>query len=155
MTDGYAAIGLYHPKNVFNVGSVLRAAGCFGAALVAVQGQRYKRASTDTMKAYRHIPLVQVDDLASVIPFDCVPVIVERVERSVPLPLFVHPERAFYVFGPEDGSLPERLLRARNVVSIPSGSLNLAAAVNVVLYDRAAKAAREVVRGEAIAELSQ
>lgn len=139
---GFAAIGLYHPKNTLNVGSVLRAAGCFGAALVAVQGQRYHRAPTDTMKAYRHIPLLQVDDLATAIPFDCVPVVIERVERSVSLPAFVHPERAFYIFGPEDGTLPERWLRARNVVSVPSGSLNLAAAVNVVLYDRAAKQAR-------------
>jgi hypothetical protein len=52
---------------------------------------------------------------------------------------FVHPPRALYVFGPEDGSLDRGLLAAcHRFVQIPSRScLNLAAAVNVVLYDRA------------------
>lgn len=30
---GYAAIGLHMPKTPSNVGSVLRAAGCYGAAM--------------------------------------------------------------------------------------------------------------------------
>lgn len=33
---GYAAIGLIRPKTPANVGAVLRAAGCYGAAMVAI-----------------------------------------------------------------------------------------------------------------------
>ena len=59
-----------------------------------------------TSKAYKHIPLLHTDDLHSVIPFDCVPVAVELIPGARPLDAnYVHPERAFYVFGPEDGSI--------------------------------------------------
>ena len=138
---GYAAVGLHHPKVLRNVGGVLRAAYCFGAALVAISGTRYKVQSTDTGKAYRHLPVLQVEDLRRVIPFDCIPVAVERVDAAIPLPDYTHPERAFYVFGPEDGDLGERVFSwCRDVVVIPShDSINLAAAVNIVLYDRMAK----------------
>lgn len=138
---GYAAIGLHHPKVLRNVGGVLRAAYCFGAALVAVSGTRYRVQSTDTGNAYRHLPLLQVDDLRSVIPYDCIPVAVERRDDAIPLPDYDHPERAFYVFGPEDGDLGATVLNwCRDVIVIPSqDSLNLAAAVNIVLYDRTAK----------------
>jgi hypothetical protein len=49
MSRGYAAIGLCSPKTNANVGSALRAAGCFGAAMVAVSGRRYGRAPTDAL----------------------------------------------------------------------------------------------------------
>lgn len=137
---GYAGIGLVQPKTSINIGSVLRAAGCFGAAMVAVSGRRYKKALTDTMCAYRHLPLIQVDDVRLVIPYDCVPVAIERRDDGIPLPAYKHPQRAFYIFGPEDGEVPRDVREScRDTVYIPSGSLNLAAAVNVVLYDRAAK----------------
>jgi tRNA C32,U32 (ribose-2'-O)-methylase TrmJ len=93
------------------------------------------------MKFYRHLPLLQVADLHEVIPFDCVPVAVELVDRATPLTEYKHPERAFYVFGAEDATLGERVLSwCRDVVYIPTnGCLNLAACVNVVLYDRQSK----------------
>ncbi len=138
---GYAAIGLHKPKNKENVGSVLRAAGCYGAASVAMTGQRFKRAATDTTSAWRHIPLMQVEDLQAIIPFDCVPVAVELIEGAKDLTTYTHPERAFYVFGPEDGTLGKNVLEwCRDVVYIPmNGCSNLAATVNVVLYDRMVK----------------
>lgn len=37
---GFSAIGLVRPKYEENVGSVLRAAHCYGAAMVAIQGDR-------------------------------------------------------------------------------------------------------------------
>jgi tRNA(Leu) C34 or U34 (ribose-2'-O)-methylase TrmL len=139
--EGYAAVGLINPKRRENVGGVLRAAFCFGAALVALTGIRYKVQSTDTADTYRHIPLLQVDDLHKVIPYDCVPVAIERRADALPLPDYEHPERAFYIFGPEDGDLGPDVLRwCRDVVYVPSQhSINLAAVVNIVLYDRIAK----------------
>lgn len=138
---GYCAVGLYHPKTPANVGSALRACQAFDAAMLVTQGRRYKVASTDTGKAWRHMPLVEADDLRPLVPYNCVPVAVELVEGSTSLVDYVHPERAFYVFGPEDGSLPGHVLEwCRDRVQIPSTMcLNLAATVNVVLYDRTAK----------------
>jgi len=138
---GYACIGLDNPKNSINVGAVLRAAGIYGAAFVATTGQRYKRSATDTMKHYRHIPLLHPDSLWDVIPFDCVPIAVDLIEGAIPLPEYVHPQRAFYIFGAEDNTLGERITSwCRDIVYIPTaGCMNLAATVNVVLYDRLAK----------------
>lgn len=144
MTRGYAAIGLHMPKSALNVGSALRAAGCYGAAMVAASGQRYHRASTDTQAAFRHLPLLQTDDLHSVIPFGCVPVAVDLIEGATPLPAYVHPERAFYIFGPEDGTLGNGVTSwCRDVIYIPTNyCMNLAACINVVLYDRMLKRER-------------
>lgn len=138
---GYAAIGLHMPKTPSNIGSVLRAAGCYGAAMVAASGQRYKRAATDTQASYRHLPLIQTDDLHSVVPYDCVPVAVDLIDGAIPLHKYFHPERAFYVFGPEDGTLGKAVTDwCRDVIYIPTKHcMNLAATVNVVLYDRQAK----------------
>jgi tRNA(Leu) C34 or U34 (ribose-2'-O)-methylase TrmL len=140
---GYAAVGLHNPKNKANVGGVLRASFCFWAAHVSNTGIRYRVQSTDTADAYRHLPLLQVDDLHTVIPYDCIPVAIERKREAVPLPDYEHPERAFYIFGPEDGDLgPDILAWCRDLVYIPSHhSINLAAVVNVVLYDRMSKSA--------------
>ena len=141
MMRGFAAIGLYHPKPPENVGSALRASQCYGAAMLAVAGKRFKRASTDTFKTCRHMPVLEVEDLQLVIPHGCVPVAVDLIPGAQDLTEYKHPERAFYIFGPEDGTLGERILSwCRDVVYVPTnGCMNLAATVNVVLYDRAAK----------------
>jgi tRNA(Leu) C34 or U34 (ribose-2'-O)-methylase TrmL len=72
---------------------------------------------------------------------DYTPICVELVRGAQQLPAFTHPENAIYVFGPEDGDVPKGIRHiCHNFVIIPGkGCLNLAAAVNVVLYDRAAK----------------
>ncbi len=142
---GYAAIGLQYPKTPENVGGTLRACGIYGAALVAMTGNRFGKHSTDTMKAWRHIPFIRVDDLRSAVPLGCIPVAVDLVEGARPLPSYTHPERAFYVFGPEDSTLGKETLNwCRDVIYVPTnGCMNLAACVNVVLYDRLAKSAMQ------------
>lgn len=109
--------------------------------MVAASGTRYRQSATDTQKAFRHLPLIQCENLLDVNPFDCVPVAIELVDSARPLHRFVHPERAFYIFGPEDGSIDSELLKqCKHVVYVPTAfCMNLAATVNVVLYDRAAK----------------
>lgn len=141
---GYASVGLVSPKSGENLGGVLRAVGCYGAQLVAVQGQRFKPYRTDTQSAWKHIPLLETDDLLSVVPFGCEVVGIEIVDGSRSLESFSHPERAFYIFGPEDGSIPASILKqCEHVVSIPTRfCMNLAATANVVLYDRLAKQIR-------------
>lgn len=142
MMRGYAAIGLVRPKTSGNVGSVLRAAHCYDAAMVAIQGDRTKiKECTDTPQAWRHMPVLRGEDLQDFIPYDAVPVAVDLVDDAESLTKFVHPVRAFYVFGPEDGTLGKGILSwCKRRVMIPTKScMNLAATVNVVLYDRLAK----------------
>ena len=140
---GFAAIGLYHPKDKANVGGTLRAAYVYGAQLVALEGVRNDalRHAANTSQAWRHIPTITTDNLHSVIPFDCVPVAIELVDDAIPLPTFWHPQRAFYVFGPEDGSLGAPVLSwCKHKVMVPGRiCMNLAATVNVVLYSRMAQ----------------
>lgn len=137
---GYAAIGLYMPKTDANVGGAMRAAYCYGAAMIAIQGARFRRQVTDPQKSWRHIPVLQVADLRAAVPFDCQPVCVELADTAVPLETFQHPARAFYIFGPEDGSVPLELTRRYATIKAPTDfCMNLAATVNVVLYDRRAK----------------
>lgn len=138
---GYCGIGLDNPKTSINVGSVLRAAGVYGAAFVAASGGRFTSAQTDTMKSYRHLPLLRPVDLQDLLPYDCVPVAIDFIEGAIPLPAYQHPPRAYYIFGAEDATLGVRVTNwCRDIVYIPTnGSMNLAACVNVVLYDRLAK----------------
>jgi tRNA G18 (ribose-2'-O)-methylase SpoU len=70
-----------------------------------------------------------------------VPVAVEIFESSEPLTYFEHPERAVYMFGPEDGSISQVWRRmCHRFVHIPAHHcLNLASAVSVVLADRMMK----------------
>lgn len=135
------------PKTPHNVGSVLRAAHCFGAGLVITTGRRYTKAPTDPQCGYRHIPLLNVEDLRAVVPYDCVPVAVDLLEGARDLNRYTHPERAFYIFGPEDGTLGKAVTDwCRDRIQIPTRyCLNLAATVNVVLYDRLAKQQRSEV----------
>jgi len=145
MSTAKVVIGLSNPKSPANVGAVLRAVGCFAADAVFYTGERYDRAArfhTDTNNAAASVPVTRVDQLLQGAPAHASIVCIELAEGAIPLAEYQHPERAFYLFGPEDGSLSQALVdRADAVVYIPTrGCLNLAATVNIVLYDRQAKA---------------
>lgn len=141
MSRGFSAIGLDRCKSKENLGGVLRAAGCYGASMVAVSGERMGKYATDTMRAYRHIPCLEVVDIMDAIPFGAIPVVIELCDRAKPINNFVHPEAAFYIFGPEDGSVKKEIIdRVPHVIQIPTKfCMNLAATVNVVLFDRLMK----------------
>lgn len=143
LENGYAGIGLINPKFEHNVGSVMRAAGCYGAAFVVTTGKRYHGSGADTQSQIKRTPLFKTDRLSlkDFIPHDCVPVAVDLIEGAIPLPGYIHPKRAFYIFGPEDGTLGQSITSwCRDVIYIPTAyCMNLAATVNVVLYDRLAK----------------
>jgi len=155
MNDSHISIGLIKPKSPTNVGAVMRAAGCFQASEVFYTGDRYDRAerfNTDTRKKNLDISLTGVPCLLDNVPYNAKIVCVELVEGAVSLPDFQHPDNAFYIFGPEDGTISQDIIdNADDVVYIPtSGCLNLAATVNVVLYDRVAKSPQTVFGDELI-----
>lgn len=143
---GYSVIALDNPKSPPNLGGAMRAAQCYGASMIIISGKRMRMPiPSDTMKSYRHIPTLWVDDVMEHIPYDCVPVAVDLVDGACSLPSYTHPERAFYVFGAEDATLGKRILdRCRDKVMVPTrGCMNLAASVNVILYDRLSKRSPE------------
>jgi len=156
MNKKSAHIGLVNPKSPANVGMVMRAAGCYEAATVFYSGVRFERAqkfATDTKNAGNKIALVGVENLLDDIPQDATLVAIELIEGATPLMDFVHPANAYYIFGPEDGSIKKELLdHCQHVVYIPTiGCMNLAATVHVVLYDRMAKSGRTVIDERPIA----
>ena len=148
-------VALFNPKSPSNVGGVLRAAGCYGVSEVRYSGERFDRAQkyqTDTKNVHSKIPLKRVDDIIADRPCNTQLVCIELVEGATPLPTFRHPKNAYYIFGPEDGSLPQSLIdRADSIVYIPTfACMNLAATVNVVLYDRLAKSGSDIDHQERI-----
>lgn len=145
---GYGCVALESPNDEVNVGHALRAALCFRAGMVilsqAPEGLNVRKLKTDPGRAYRHVPVIHTEELFEAIPEDCTPVAVELTDDAIDLSTFVHPERACYIFGPENGSVSQETLdRCKLKVKIPTVmSLNLGMTVNIVLYDRAAKASR-------------
>jgi tRNA(Leu) C34 or U34 (ribose-2'-O)-methylase TrmL len=144
MSHSKVTLGLSNPKSPTNVGAVLRAAGCFKADSILYTGIRYDRAAafcTDTQGQSKNIPLASVECLLESAPAGAKIVVIELAENAESLANFQHPKNAFYIFGPEDGSVKQKVVnKADSVVYIPThGCLNLAATVNIVLYDRFAK----------------
>lgn len=148
MNESKVSIGLINPKSPDNVSSVMRSAGNFQVDSVFFSGSRYPRAlklnpgSVDmSRKVSKNIPLSSLTCLIDDAPDDMKIVCVEFVENAISLPEYQHPQNAFYIFGPEDGTMSQDIIdRADDVVYVPTvGCMNLAATVNVVLYDRLAK----------------
>ncbi|MCW8328436.1 RNA methyltransferase [Photobacterium sp. SDRW27] len=155
MKNSRVSIGLSNPKSPTNVGAVMRAAGCYRVDSVSYTGERYDRAAkfhTDTKSMSRKIPLTGVESLLDDLPAETKIVCVELAEGAIPLPAFEHPDVAMYVFGPEDGTISQDVVdRAHAVVYVPTvGCMNLAATVNVLLYDRLAKSSDVVLGDELI-----
>lgn len=141
---GFYGIGIVGSKTPLNVGTLWRSAGSLGAAFIFTAGRRYPKQASDTIKAWRHIPLFEIDsadELFDHIPKDCVPVAVEIAANSRPLKNYVHPERAVYILGAEDMGIPPRVLdRCRDIVQLPGEfCLNVSTAGSIVLYDRVSK----------------
>lgn len=144
---GFTVIGLHQPKDLANIGGVFRAALAYEANLICVASERTRkdltRIAADTPKAYRQIPVLRCANLQQMTPLSCEPVAVDLVEGASPLFEFKHPGRAFYIFGPEDGTLGADVLSwCTHRIFVPTKvCMNLASCVNVVLYDRMAKRA--------------
>lgn len=141
---GYYGIGIERSKTEANVGTLWRSAYNLGASFIFTIGRRYPKQATDTTESWKHIPLLEYIDIAdfrSHVPYNCQIIGVELAERARPLETFVHPERAVYILGPEDGSLSKDTQSlCQHVVKFNSKyCLNVAAAGTVVMYDRQMK----------------
>lgn len=152
MKSSKVNIGLVNPKSPDNVGSVMRAAGNYQVNSIFYTGTRYPRAlsyqprSVDmSRKVSKDVSVSAVASLIDAAPEGASIVCVEFVENAQSLPAFQHPDNAFYIFGPEDGSISQDIIdKADAVVYVPTiGCMNLAATVNVLLYDRLAKGAQD------------
>lgn len=147
---------LINPKYAHNVGAAFRACAAWGVPLLRWTGTRMDEFERINGRLPREERMRQYKDQ---VDWECMmgeprpitkilsgyrmtPVCVEVGEGYETLPDFGHPENALYVFGPEDGSVPRPIKQhCHRFVSIPTHvCLNLAAAVNVVLYDRQSKA---------------
>jgi tRNA(Leu) C34 or U34 (ribose-2'-O)-methylase TrmL len=141
---GFYGIGIVGSKTAVNVGTLWRSAASLDAGFIFTAGRRYPKQASDTVKAWKHVPMFEFihgEDLFEHLPKDCVPVAVEITPDARPLAAYVHPERACYILGAEDGGMPRRVLdRCRDVIQLPgSHCLNVAVAGSIVMYDRIVK----------------
>ena len=81
---------------------------------------------------------------------------VELIEGATSLPNFIHPLKALYIFGSESGTVLQNVIdKSDECVYIPTnGCMNLAASVNVLLYDRLAKNTARI-EGDALIKSSR
>lgn len=138
---GYFEIGIYQGKTPANLGTLWRSAYQLGASGVFLIGNRFQKQASDTVKAYRHIPLreyADFDHFQSSLPYDCMLVGVEMGGRS--LSGYTHHERSIYLLGAEDYGLPKEVIeKCQSIISleaINTLSYNVAVAGSLVMYHR-------------------
>lgn len=151
-----AGVYLINPKFPHNVGGALRASACFGVDVFRWDGTRVPPVDQwpkgSRLPREERLRINQTVDwghgIDQAVRRVGVPVCVERLDNAESLVDFVHPEDALYIFGPEDGTIGKGVRAfCHRFVCIPTtndGPLNLAAAVNVVLYDRFSKLRKEI-----------
>lgn len=134
-------IGLHIPKNAANLANVRRTVSCYGGGQIIVTGNRIQMEARNPRplrdRRYDDAPITFTQNYEMPFPENHIPIAIE-VGGSDNLKYFEHPDNPFYIFGPEDGSIPPQILRkCHRVVMIPTiHCLNLAVAVSTVLWDQ-------------------
>lgn len=140
---GFFGIGVYHPKTEENIGTLWRSAYAFGASCIFTVGRRYKHQVSDTVNAPLSIPLYEfltLEEFEYNMPWNCQMVCVEITKDAVSLPKFTHYDRTFYLLGAEDYGIPEKFMKDKHVVQIPTRvCLNVSVAGSIIMYDRISK----------------
>jgi tRNA G18 (ribose-2'-O)-methylase SpoU len=142
---GYYGIGIQNVKTAENIGTLWRSAFIFGASFIFTIGNRYKRQASDTVQAWRQIPLYNYqsfDEFYKSLPYDCQLIGIELADKSIPIAEFKHPNRCIYLLGAEDSGLSnEAMDRCHELIILPGAyCLNVSVAGSIVLYDRVQKA---------------
>ncbi len=136
---GYYGIALYEPKFEENLGTVIRSCMNFRADFICTIGNRYSKQASDTTDATKHIPLFHfkdTQDFIEHIPKDCELVSIE-VDGKEQLESMNHPQRAIYILGGEDRTLPEEIQGLGRSARLDTNyCLNMAVTASVVMYDR-------------------
>lgn len=143
-SEGYCAIGVYQGKTEHNIGTLWRSAYILGAAYIFTVEKKYKKQSSDVLKAWSRIPLFHhktFDEFLTHIPYDCRIIGIEMTEEAEELKDFVHPKRAIYLLGSENNGLPKFILdKCHFVVRLKgNSSMNVGVTGSIVLHDRADK----------------
>jgi tRNA (guanosine-2'-O-)-methyltransferase len=138
---GYFGIGIYGSKTAVNVGTLWRSAYQLGAAFIFTIGRRYPKQASDTVRAWKHVPLYEYsdfDDFNNHRPNDCPLIGVEMGGKTIGQ--YTHQERAIYLLGAEDNGVPLSILeKCQTVLSIPTvrlESFNVAVAGSIIMFDR-------------------
>jgi tRNA G18 (ribose-2'-O)-methylase SpoU len=142
MERGYFGIGVENLKFEVNLGTLWRSAFAMGASFTFTIGKRMVKQSSDTTKAWRHLPhytYTTVEELIT--PYDAKVVGIEITDEAIPLVRYRHPTRAIYILGAEDNGITDKTMsRCHDIVKIPSSiCLNVAVAGSIVMYDRIMK----------------
>ncbi|MEN6410477.1 MAG: TrmH family RNA methyltransferase [Anaerolineaceae bacterium] len=137
----YFEIGIYHPRNDVNVGTLWRSAYQLGAAGIFTVGKPYKRQTSDTSNTHVQIPLrcyETIEEMLAARPMGAVLVGVEI--GGAPLAAYKHPQCAIYLLGSEDMGLPPKAAALCNdliaIESVNRASYNVAVAGSIVMYHR-------------------
>lgn len=142
--EGYFAIGVFRGKTEHNIGTLWRSAFILGASYIFTVEKKYKKQTSDVVKAWSRIPLFHYrnfEDLLKNIPHDCRLVGIELTDDAKLLHTFDHPKRAIYLLGAEDEGLPKEILeKCHYVIKLPgNSSLNVGVTGSIVLHDRITK----------------
>lgn len=147
-TSGFYGIGVFRGKTEHNIGTLWRSAYILGASYIFTVDGKYKKQSSDILRAWARIPLFQYkdfEDFYKSIPYDCLLVGVEIDERAEMLHTFEHPKRAIYLLGAEDTGLPEFVkAKCHKIIQLPgNSSLNVGVTGSIVIHDRVSKVPTE------------
>jgi tRNA G18 (ribose-2'-O)-methylase SpoU len=139
--SGYFQIGIYQSKTPENIGTLWRSAYQLGASGIFTIGKRYGQQASDTVKAFRHIPLVNYRDFDHFLSARPVGSLLVGVEMGgTALSQYKHPKAAIYLLGAEDRGLPlEIQAQCQAIVSLEAVntlSYNVAVAGSLVMYSR-------------------
>jgi tRNA(Leu) C34 or U34 (ribose-2'-O)-methylase TrmL len=135
---------LINPKYMRNVGGILRTCSSCHIDNLLWTGKRVnpheydKLPREERMRGYADVQWGVADKPLDLFAKGIIPVAVEVTDKAQPLNSFDHPDRAAYIFGPEDGSIPQvyRALAHRFIYIPAFHCFNLSVAVGIVLQHR-------------------
>lgn len=142
--EGYYAIGIFRGKTSHNLGTLWRSAFIMGAKYIFTVENKYKKQSSDVVRAWSRIPLfhyADFEELLKNIPYDCRLIGIELDDNATFLHEFEHPKRAIYLLGAEDTGLPDFVReKCHFLVKLPGNtSLNVGVTGGIVMHDRVSK----------------